>query len=88
MNKFKNKLNTIKDEDTEKVERKIDDEVDDSELTDDWMMHELRFEDGKEAKLAKDASTKEDDWYDVYDPRNPLNKRKRGMTSEQTKSKR
>lgn len=28
--------------------------------------------------LARDASTKDDDWYEVFDPRNPLNKRRRG----------
>ena len=27
--------------------------------------------------LAKDASTKDDDWFDIYDPRNPLNQRRR-----------
>lgn len=44
---------------------------------DDWLAHKLSFvEQG--AVLAKDASTKNDDWYDVYDPRNSLNKRKRG----------
>ncbi|GBP90378.1 Peptidyl-prolyl cis-trans isomerase CWC27 homolog [Eumeta japonica] len=40
------------------------------------MGHKLHFED-KGAVLAKDASTKGDDWFDIYDPRNPLNKRKR-----------
>lgn len=30
--------------------------------------------------LAKDASTKKDDWYenDIANPQNPINKRKRG----------
>lgn len=41
-----------------------------------WLGHELHFEE-KVPVLAKDAATKEDDWYDVYDPRNPLNKRRR-----------
>lgn len=44
---------------------------------DDWLAHQLCFEDTGNI-LAKDASTKKDDWYDVYDPRNPINKRKRG----------
>lgn len=44
---------------------------------DDWLAHKLSFEEPA-AILAKDASTKGDDWYDVYDPRNTLNKRKRG----------
>lgn len=40
------------------------------------LAHELHFE-NKGAVLAKDASTKGDDWFDIYDPRNPINKRKR-----------
>ncbi|KAF6199219.1 hypothetical protein GE061_007244 [Apolygus lucorum] len=43
---------------------------------DDWLVHELKSE-GKEVKLAKDANTKADDWFDITDPRNELNKRKR-----------
>lgn len=43
---------------------------------DDWLAHKLCFEEAGNI-LAKDASTKKDDWYDVYDPRNPINKRKR-----------
>lgn len=27
--------------------------------------------------LAKDANTKDDKWFDIYDPRNALNKRRR-----------
>uniref|UniRef100_A0A146KJD8 Spliceosome-associated protein CWC27 homolog n=1 Tax=Lygus hesperus TaxID=30085 RepID=A0A146KJD8_LYGHE len=46
------------------------------EQKDDWMVHELKCE-GKEVKLAKDANTKADDWFDITDPRNELNKRKR-----------
>lgn len=40
------------------------------------LTHELHFEE-RGAVLAKDASTKGDDWFDIYDPRNPINKRKR-----------
>jgi len=36
----------------------------------------LKFEDPAPV-LARDANTKGDDWFDIYDPRNPLNKRKR-----------
>lgn len=28
--------------------------------------------------LAKDANRKTDDWFEIFDPRNPLNKRRRG----------
>jgi hypothetical protein len=30
-----------------------------------------------ELELAKDANLKSDDWFEIYDPRNPLNKRRR-----------
>jgi peptidyl-prolyl cis-trans isomerase SDCCAG10 len=36
----------------------------------------LKFED-KNPSLARDANTKSDDWFEIYDPRNPLNKRRR-----------
>ncbi|KPJ10965.1 Peptidyl-prolyl isomerase cwc27 [Papilio machaon] len=72
--KFKNKLHAIKEKNqTENETIKEDDE---NFNTPDWMGHTLRFED-KGAVLAKDASNKGDDWFDIYDPRNPLNKRKR-----------
>lgn len=81
--KFKSKLYDAKD----KVKSSGDDEPvaesssankdDDGELADEnWLGHELHFE-SQTPVLAKDAATKEDDWYDVYDPRNPLNKRRR-----------
>lgn len=74
-------MNDIKstkpDSDTEQEAGKSAD-VNDEELnTDKWLAHTLRFE-PQDAILAKDASTKKDDWHDIYDPRNPLNKRKRG----------
>lgn len=54
------------------------DDVDDEDLNkDDLLVHRLRFKDQSEI-LAKDASTKSDNWHDLYDPRNTLNKRKRG----------
>lgn len=62
-----------------------DDDDDDEHLNDDtWLSHTLQFESQGEI-LAKDASTKKDDWYDVCDPRNPLNKRKRGEEDPNSK---
>lgn len=57
--------------------RDIKSDNEDDVVGDDWLGHTLRFEE-KAPVLAKDASTKKDDWYDAFDPRNPLNKRKRG----------
>ncbi|XP_013177413.1 PREDICTED: peptidyl-prolyl cis-trans isomerase CWC27 homolog isoform X2 [Papilio xuthus] len=80
--KFKNKLHAIKEKNqTENETVKEDDE---NFNTPDWMGHTLRFED-KGAVLAKDASTKDDDWFDIYDPRNPINKRKREKSNKKSK---
>lgn len=80
---FKSKLANIRSEvpeaSTSEATKKavVDDEEDLN--SDTWLTHTLRFEEQGEV-LAKDASTKKDDWYsnDVNDPRNPINKRKRG----------
>ena len=88
--KFKQKLEKIHDdedpdeesskkEDVTKDGDKEDDDDDDDEIVgDSWMKKSsgLRFE-NNDPVLAKDASTKDDDWFDIYDPRNPLNQRRR-----------
>merc|ERR1712142_504611 len=40
-----------------------------------WMCHRLKFVDSQED--AKDANMKDGDWYDIYDPRNSVTKRRR-----------
>jgi len=81
--KFKMKLSNVVDLDSdptkssstaEKEQDASDDE--DEFVGDDWMKNPLKFETDAPV-LAKDASTKDDDWFDIYDPRNPLNKRRR-----------
>lgn len=67
--KFKDKLHTALETETKPIEENSDDE--------NWLSHKLDFSESTAAVLAKDASKKEDDWYDIFDPRNPLNKRKR-----------
>lgn len=62
--------------------RAINSDNEDDIAGDNWLSHTLRFEE-KAPVLAKDASTKKDDWYDAFDPRNPLNKRKRGDEGKQ-----
>jgi len=79
--KFKQKLSGIKvdeDEEEEQPQPAEKDEIDDEDeyVGDDWMKNTLRF-DANDPVVAKDASTKDDDWFDIYDPRNPLNKRRR-----------
>ncbi|XP_053684662.1 spliceosome-associated protein CWC27 homolog [Sabethes cyaneus] len=87
--KFKNKLQNVQEQtgDDESAAGGSREEPDEEEdiRTDNWLAHRLQFE-KTDPILAKDAVTKDDDWYDVYDPRNPLNKRKRGE-KVQTKDK-
>ncbi|TDG43980.1 hypothetical protein AWZ03_009615 [Drosophila navojoa] len=90
LSKFKSKLNNLKyksnSEDDEKEPKDVDDNEVEKEISgDDWLAHSLNFNSNVPV-LAKDASTKGDDWYDVYDPRNPLNKRKRGATDHSKSS--
>ena len=86
--KFKQKLEKIHDvEDDDEggskkesaAENADNEEDDDDEIVgDSWMKKSsgLVFE-NNDPVLAKDASTKDDDWFDIYDPRNPLNQRRR-----------
>lgn len=79
LNKFKSKLATVRETQSTAGDKSDEDDVE----TDSWLTHTLKFDDNSEV-LAKDASTKKDDWYDVYDPRNPLNKRKRGEGNDRS----
>ena len=54
---------------------------------DGWMRNSLKFE-SNDPVLAKDANKKGDDWFDIYDPRNPLNKRRREADSKKNTSRR
>lgn len=76
--KFKNKLHSAKEK--EPVNENEDDIDDDDAL----LAHKLQFKDDTPI-LAKDANTKDDDWFEIYDPRNPLNKRRRGEQSSKKK---
>ncbi|XP_063239018.1 spliceosome-associated protein CWC27 homolog [Bacillus rossius redtenbacheri] len=92
--KFQKKLATAK----EQVQENSDDEEknpehpvaevddDDDDNSESWLTHKLRFEE-KVPVLAKDASTKNDDWFEIFDPRNPINKRRREASKQAMKSK-
>lgn len=43
-----------------------------------WLNHKMNCTGEDEIVLARDANIrKEEDWYNIYDPRNPINKRRR-----------
>lgn len=61
----------------------VDDDDDASDTS--WMTEPMQYEEAAPV-LAKDASTKDDDWFEIYDPRNPVNKRRRGEATGKDKS--
>ncbi|XP_054161388.1 spliceosome-associated protein CWC27 homolog [Oppia nitens] len=69
LEKFKTRLLTIKE--GECSEGKKDDS--------DWLSHQMVcHKEEEKSVLAKDANLKNDEeWYDIHDPRNPINKRRR-----------
>ncbi|CAG9761933.1 unnamed protein product [Ceutorhynchus assimilis] len=78
---FKQKLQSVKDKEVEEEEAKEAEKQKNEDLDKEetWLNHKLQFTDS--LVLAKDANTKDDDWFEIYDPRNPLNKRRRGETT-------
>ncbi|XP_053675687.1 spliceosome-associated protein CWC27 homolog [Anopheles nili] len=87
LQKFKSKLRSAYDSQNEVHPGGSNDAAvdEDEEIRGDkWLAHRLEFNKQDDPILAKDAATKGDDWYDVYDPRNPLNKRKRGEQNERS----
>ncbi|XP_026479974.1 spliceosome-associated protein CWC27 homolog [Ctenocephalides felis] len=76
--KFQKKMTAAREKSSDELtdDKKNDNIEDDDDNDESWLSHKLQFED-KGAVLAKDASTKGDDWFEIYDPRNPLTKRRR-----------
>uniref|UniRef100_A0A1B6DD77 PPIase cyclophilin-type domain-containing protein n=1 Tax=Clastoptera arizonana TaxID=38151 RepID=A0A1B6DD77_9HEMI len=81
LKKFKNKLSSVKEKEPE---AEIKDEQKDLE-DESWLAHKLHFEDNSPV-LAKDASTKDDDWFEITDPRNAINKRRREASKQLLKN--
>lgn len=73
--KFKNKLSGSKESDIPP--------------SDSWIKHKFTCEkEDEKPVLAKDANMRgENDWYDIYDPRNKMNQRKAEMASSSSKKK-
>uniref|UniRef100_A0A8V0YLD5 Spliceosome-associated protein CWC27 homolog n=1 Tax=Gallus gallus TaxID=9031 RepID=A0A8V0YLD5_CHICK len=70
LDRFKSKL-------TQAIEETPENEVSESEIDTDegWMSHVLQFED--RSRKVKDASMQDEDTFEIYDPRNPVTKRRR-----------
>ncbi|NXW24157.1 CWC27 protein, partial [Circaetus pectoralis] len=70
LDRFKSKL-------TQAIEESPENEVSEPEVDNDegWMSHVLQFED--RSRKVKDASMQDEDTFEIYDPRNPVTKRRR-----------
>lgn len=70
LNQFKSKL-------TQAIAETPEDNIPEMEVEDDegWMSHVLQFED--KSRKVKDASMQDSDTFEIYDPRNPVTKRRR-----------
>ncbi|XP_029413677.1 spliceosome-associated protein CWC27 homolog [Nannospalax galili] len=70
LNQFKSKL-------TQAITETPENDLSEAEVEDDegWMTHVLQFED--KTRKVKDASMQDSDTFEIYDPRNPVNKRRR-----------
>ncbi|KAL1497500.1 hypothetical protein ABEB36_008451 [Hypothenemus hampei] len=81
---FKKRLHSVKEKEEEiSVEAPIEEKkTEDLDKDETWLHHKLEFTD--KTVLAKDANLKDDDWFEIYDPRNKLNKRRRGETTKET----
>ncbi|XGW10951.1 hypothetical protein V3C99_012446 [Haemonchus contortus] len=72
----------IKEDEEKPEEKKFGIDLDAEDVAgDDWMLHKFEAEDeDPNVSKAKDANLREEseDWYDIHDPRNKMNQRRRG----------
>ncbi|XP_064476803.1 spliceosome-associated protein CWC27 homolog [Ornithodoros turicata] len=78
LEKFQNKMQSVQEKHTEKGEDKSEEEGSDTE---DWLAHELHFEE-QGPKVAKDANIRSEEAFELSDPRNPINERRRKKPRE------
>ena len=80
-NKQKIKSSTSDNDDNSEEDYKSNDDNQDEVIINQkhvWLTHKMNCTGEDEIVLARDANIrKEEDWYDIYDPRNPINKRRR-----------
>ncbi|KAK7601341.1 hypothetical protein V9T40_008782 [Parthenolecanium corni] len=87
---FTEKLNSVRSQNVSKSNAdessSKEPESEDNPSIDKWLCTQLECDTND--ILAKDANTKSDDWYEIYDPRNPINKRRRETNKQQITEKR
>ncbi|KAG2466348.1 CWC27 protein, partial [Polypterus senegalus] len=82
LDRFKNKLSSAITEAPEKDAEELVNDDDDKG----WMSHVLHFDD--QTRKVKDANVQDEDTFEIYDPRNPVNKRRREESKKKMREKR
>lgn len=77
---------TNDEENTESMDTSKESKEDDDIVKEDIFTHKLELEEEVKQKVI-DANIADHERYDVYDPRNPINKRKREESKQKSKEK-
>uniref|UniRef100_A0A3B3CEQ4 Spliceosome-associated protein CWC27 homolog n=1 Tax=Oryzias melastigma TaxID=30732 RepID=A0A3B3CEQ4_ORYME len=80
LDRFKSKLSTAI---TEGPEEDVEELAEDDDKG--WMAHVLQFD--EQSRKVKDANMQDEDTFEIYDPRNPVNKRRREESKKIMKEK-
>ncbi|XP_056593484.1 spliceosome-associated protein CWC27 homolog [Triplophysa dalaica] len=80
---FKSKLTTAISDTSEVPEENVEELGDDDDKG--WMAHVLHFD--EQTRKVKDANMQDEDTFEIYDPRNPVNKRRREESKKLMKEK-
>lgn len=86
LKKFQQKLEGVKSKQPPTASENPSDDAAGDADSESWLQHTLKFEDAT-PNVARDANLKDDDWFEIYDPRNPLNKRRREESKKLMKEK-
>uniref|UniRef100_A0A8C9R2X5 Spliceosome-associated protein CWC27 homolog n=1 Tax=Scleropages formosus TaxID=113540 RepID=A0A8C9R2X5_SCLFO len=83
LDRFKSKLSTAITEAPDKPEEDVEELGEDDDSG--WMAHVLHF--NEQTRKVKDANMQDEDTFEIYDPRNPVNKRRREESKKIMKEK-
>ncbi|XP_073334801.1 spliceosome-associated protein CWC27 homolog [Pagrus major] len=80
LNQFKSKLSSAITDTPEEAVEELEEDDDKG-----WMAHVLQFD--EQTRKVKDANVHDEDTFEIYDPRNPVNKRRREESKKLMKEK-
>ncbi|XP_016113899.1 peptidyl-prolyl cis-trans isomerase CWC27 homolog [Sinocyclocheilus grahami] len=80
---FKSKLSSVISETPSVPEEDVEELGEDDDKG--WMAHVLHFD--EQTRKVKDANMQDEDTFEIYDPRNPVNKRRREESKKLMKEK-